>query len=191
MIIYFEGNSCAGKTYLIDKIRENPQQKIHCINELPIDYRTIKDPDNFCRNNDERKCFEALKNSNKSIVLVDRGYLSTLAYNYIQYKMGLSKEYLKSINWYCKNITTKKLIKPDLYVYLYLDKKTAISRAKNLNRFSKSIAWYSEPEIGNQYCKTFFNLLEPEVPLLWLNSKDNVEKMVAAFWKIVNTINEI
>lgn len=165
MVIYFEGISCAGKSTIIEALKAKLEGSVS-ISELPDDYKKHKNLDDFCRYNDERKSQTALKmaKTNKT-VLVDRGYASTMVYNYIQYQQGLSSEYLKSLNWYIKNID-KKLQKPDLYVYIKIKDKTAIKRAKKLNRFSKTIAWYNNPQIGSGFYESFFKMFEPDVPLI-------------------------
>lgn len=171
MIIYVEGISCAGKTSFIDCAKMTFTKSIS-ISELPDDYKKHKNLDDFCRYNDERKCKVARKLERKNeMVFVDRGYASTLVYNYIQYKQGASDEYLKSIKWYCDGISNSKLLKPDVYVFIELDGKTAIKRAKVLNRFNTDIAWYTDPEIGNEFYESFFKMLEPEVPLLIIDGK--------------------
>lgn len=188
MIIYFEGLSCAGKTTLIDYISANTDEKIHTIKELPVDYSQITDIDNFCRENDEIKCNEANSKTKNKIVLVDRGYVSTLAYNYIQYKLDVSREYIKSLAWYFNGIVNKKLIKPDLYVFINLDQNKVESRAKKLNKFNKNIAWYASPKIGDDYYHNFFKTIEPEVPLLELDGTRPTEFLANEFWKKIDQI---
>jgi len=185
MKIYFEGVSCSGKSTLIKTI-EQSRRGIISISELPDDYKKHEDLDNFCRYNDERKCLIANEKSKMSIVLVDRGYASTLAYNYIQLKLSLSQEYFKTLDWYLEGIKNGKLLKPDFYVLLSVDKKTAINRAKKLNRFCKTIAWYNNPLIGNNFYKYFFSLLEPDIPLLSLDGKIPVEKLLKEFWRFID-----
>ncbi len=165
MIIYFEGISCAGKSTIIDALKSKLPAAVS-ISELPDDYKKHKNLDDFCRYNDERKSRTAKKLSKETpVVLVDRGYASTMVYNFIQYQLGLSSEYIKTLKWYVENIG-RKLLKPDLYVYIKIKDKTAIKRAKSLNRFSKTIAWYNNPKIGSEFYESFFKMFEPEVPLI-------------------------
>ena len=187
-MVFFEGVSCAGKTFLIEAIKNSNPKKIFVVPELPVEYGKIKNVNEFCRNNDERKCKVAGEQSKKGVVLVDRGYLSTLAYNYIQYKLGISQEYQKTISWYIKKTACEKLVKPDLYVFININRSLAIKRAKKLNRFNKSIAWYRDPTIANTYYKNFFDMFEQQVPLLEFNGEENLETMVNIFWKKVDEI---
>lgn len=189
MIVYFEGLSCAGKTTLIDYINSNTDNKVQVIKELPVDYSKIKDIDNFCRKNDEIKSKEAFIRSKKNTVLVDRGYASTLAYNYIQYKTGISKEYLKSLKWYFNCILANKLIKPDLYVYIDIETKEVKKRAMRLNKFNNNIAWYTKPLIATKFYDMFFKYFEPEIPILKLKASIPTKVQAQKFWEKVNKIN--
>lgn len=178
MIIYFEGVSCAGKSTLINEISNRIANSV-VIPELPNNFAKHKNLDDFCRVNDERKCVESSLYSSRSIVLQDRGYASTLAYNYIQYKLGISTEYIKTLRWYFAGLLNKKLIKPDLYIFINVDKKTVLNRAKLVSRFKQTIAWYSDPDLGNKFYRYFFNMCEPDVPVVEIDgSKSLKEKAV-------------
>lgn len=181
MVIYFEGVSCAGKTSLIGALKKVYPKSVS-LSELPDDYNKHKKLDDFCRYNDERKCQEAKRLSKKhSLVMVDRGYASTLVYNFIQFQKRLSDEYLKSIDWLINKIAVKELLRPDLYVFIKIDKITAINRAKQLNRFSKAIAWYTDPDLGNEFYESFFKIIEPSVPVLKLDGTKSTRSQVKTF----------
>lgn len=187
MIVYFEGVSCSGKTSLLEAVRKI-RQDVVVISELPADFQNQKDLDNFCRHNDERKC-QAVKLAGKDkIVLVDRGYASTLAYNFIQYKLITSDEYLTTLRWYLEGILTKKLVKPDLYIFLSIDKNTALKRARLLNKLDTGIAWYSDPELGNSFYRFFFSILEPEVPLVEIDGRIPIGQTVKICLKHINKL---
>lgn len=188
MIIYFEGISCAGKSHLIENLKKDSKVPLYNVEELPMEYSKITNIDDFCRENDERKSETALAQSKDHLVFVDRGYASTLAYSYIQYANKSSDEYIKSLAWYKKQISNDKLRKPDLYVYIKLDPETAIERAKKLNRFSTSIAWYTNPGLGNEFYDYFFKFVEPEVPLLVLDGNLSVEDKAKLFWEKIEAL---
>lgn len=190
MIVFFEGVACAGKTSLIKRIRETSKKELFCIEELPNGYEISVDKNKFCMDNDENKCQSALKNTKNKIVLVDRGYLSTIVYNYIEYKFDISEEYFNTISWYFESIANRKLVKPDLYVYINLDKKTAIHRAKKLGRFAKGIAWFYGPKTANIYYKNFFKYFEPEIPILELSGNHQIDEMVKAFWVKIDELKK-
>lgn len=181
MIIYFEGLACVGKTTLVNYLKKHITNTI-AIPELPKNYLKLeKITTAFCRSNDERKCKEA-KESNKKydFTLVDRGYASTLVYNFIEYaSKKTSNEYLSTLNWYMSGILTHRLIKPDLYIYITLDAKTAIKRAKQSNRLSTKYAWFNYPQIGLTAYDFFFKFLEPEIPRLVIDGNLALKEQVS------------
>ncbi|MFA6007384.1 MAG: hypothetical protein WC784_01920 [Candidatus Shapirobacteria bacterium] len=180
MIIYFEGLACVGKTTLVNYLEKHITSAI-TISELPKNYLELgKITDALCRRNDERKCTEA-KESNKKydFTLVDRGYASTLVYNFIEYASKVSNEYLTTLSWYMSGILTHRLVKPDLYIYITLDAKTAIKRAKQLNRLSTKYAWFNYPQIGLTAYDFFFKFLEPEVPRLVIDGNLTLKQQVS------------
>lgn len=187
MIIYIEGISCAGKSTLIKAITDS-HSDIKKINEWPDVVDNSITIDEFCRLNDEQKNSTAQKFDKKGVVLVDRSYASTLAYNFIQFVHDKSQEYLKSISWFLKSKSEGKLISPDLYVLISVDKKTSIKRAKELGRYNQNIAWYIDPELGTQYYRDFFKLMEPGVPVLELNGTEPIEKNISTFWEFVGEV---
>lgn len=178
MIICFEGVSCAGKSTLISKINLCLVGTV-VIPELPSDFARHKNLDDFCRYNDERKCKASSSYPLGKIVLQDRGHASTLAYNYIQYRLGISTEYTKTLSWYYKSLLENRLIKPDLYIFIKADKRTVIKRAKSLNRFKQTIAWYSDPDLGNDFYEYFFQICEPDVPVIEIDASKNLKTKVA------------
>lgn len=186
MIIFFEGLSCCGKTTLIKKLQEVFAESI-AIPELPVNFYERADLDDFCRRNDERKCLEARKYANNQLVFVDRGYASTLTYNFIQFQLGISQEYIDTLEWYMKGKINRVLLPPDCYVYLYVDKDLILERSKKLNRFAKNIAWYTDPEIGSRFYEGFFEIFEPDIPLLKIDGSLTLEIQVKQF---INFINE-
>lgn len=66
MIVYFEWQSCAWKTTLIDKIW-NQFQNTHIIRELPIGIKIWQDINEICKKNDINKIqkVKELNNDNK------------------------------------------------------------------------------------------------------------------------------
>ena len=107
----------------------------------------------------QHKVKEALSKEGK--VYVDRSYVSTLAYNYIQYKSKGSDKYIHSLAWYMEGITDGKLVTPDAYIYIDIGAKESLSRAKKLGKFDKSIAWYEDPVTAKKFYEAFFNFSFP------------------------------
>lgn len=185
MIIYVEGISCAGKSTFIKAITDSGNN-INKINEWPDIVDNSISIDEFCRRNDEQKNKTAQELGKNEIVLVDRSYASTLAYNFIQFEHRKSQEYLKSLSWFLKSKTKGSLVSPDLYIIISVDGKTSIKRAKELERYNKNIAWYINPELGSWYYRHFIKLFEPNIPVLELDGTKPLQENIDAFWKFVD-----
>lgn len=189
MIIYFEGLSCAGKSTLINYLQES-SEFVLAIPELPLKLLNHKKiTTSFCRLNDQRKCLKAKESDQENrLTLVDRGYLSTIVYSYIQYQNKEDNEYLENLTWYMKNIHNGKLKKPHVYVYIYIDKETALQRSKQLNRFTKKFAWYIDPQSAIDCYSYFFKYIEPDVPLILIDGTQDIVTQSKAFWKGINKL---
>ncbi len=191
MIIYFEGLSCSGKSSLIKLFSEQNKNSI-IISELPHDFNDHeKITTNFCRLNDQRKCAQAKQSSTKdNFVLVDRSYVSTLAYEFIQWGSRTNSQYIKTLRWYYKGIATKGLNYPDLYVYIEIDKKTALKRSKISNRFTLKFAWYINPQLGIEFYGAFFKFFEPHIPVIIIDGSqdqnDQLETLQKGLQKFSN-----
>lgn len=185
MIIVFEGLSCSGKTTLIKSLKKD-QKSVCFIDELPLN-RSDNNPidTNFCQINDEKKSELAMElDSEDKIVLVDRSYVSTLAYEFIKYKIYDKTEmYLDTLNWYFSGIVTGKLIKPDKYVYIDVDEKTALRRASENGRLQLNFAWYTAPKHAIEFYDAFYNFIEPDVPLLKIDGTLSTNVQKDLFWK--------
>lgn len=189
MIIYFEGLSCSGKTSLINYLTKEFNNCIS-VPELPQDYYGQKKiSTDFCRDNDQRKCVDALEADNEErLVLVDRSYVSTIVYEFIQFGSDCKNQYKDTLRWYFKNILNKKLIKPHVYVYLSIDKETALERSKALNRFTTKFAWYINPQLGIDFYRAFFNFFEPEIPVIVIDGFQDERAQMKVFWEEIKKI---
>lgn len=183
MIIYVEGLACAGKTTLMKYLKKYSylNNNIKIIPELPSLYYKKKDRlDGICRNNDEKKCKAAEELSKKGfIVLVDRSYISTLAYNYIQFRIHKSSEYPRSLRWYFNGINSSILVKPKAYIYVSvpireIKKRFELLNKLNENKYNLSKAWFISPRLGEKFYKSFFDLIEPDIPVIQINGLENL-----------------
>src|SRR5688572_26183689 len=110
MKIVLEGLPGAGKSTLT-KILE---QKLlaYIVPELTFDDYKEDTPDNQSETsediylrNDEEKCKDAdEKNKKEKLVIMDRNYISTLAYNFALTKYGISDSYKRVVSWYEKEL---------------------------------------------------------------------------------------
>ena len=180
MTICFEGLSCSGKTYLIKRILSNSSDLIYIpefVLKTPKELTTA-----FCRENDLAKS-NLSQAHKKEIVIMDRSYLSTLAYNYILYKQDLENEYQITQNWVNKKLQTGKLIKPDLIVYMQITGKEALKRAEYQGKLNTKYAWYKNPKYAIQFYKNLFKSNETGCPVIVINSFEDVSKQETKLWE--------
>ncbi|MBN1618651.1 hypothetical protein JW887_04925 [Candidatus Dojkabacteria bacterium] len=190
MRIYIEGVACAGKTEFIDKL-SHLLKSCSVIHELPTDIRDKDINTAFCRKNDEAKCAQALaQEACVDYVLVDRCYPSTLAYEYIQFSLGIKNEYVPTLHWYYKGIVSRKLSVPDLYVYMNIDEEVALRRAHEIGRYSTKYAWFKLPRAGNHFYQKFYDLMEPYVPMLNIDGAASFRTQYRSLIKKINSIYE-
>lgn len=160
MIITFEGLSCAGKTALSNALyREYPNQ-YEVIPEFiyPTPKKVTTD---FCRVNDVGKMKLAHElSSDSKIVIMDRGWLSTVVYEYADTGGGAEK----LIDWYVPKSSSKNMFMTDCYVYLRLSAEDAIERAKSVGRFNTRYAWYFAPSRATAKYDELFQ--DPELKAL-------------------------
>lgn len=182
MIIFFEGLSGAGKTILIKEFKTKNVIKIPEFinepNELFDDYA--------CMKNDIVKSELAKQNRNE-IVLVDRGYLSTLVYGLVRYKVTNGRERFDHIvYWLLKNLNSK-LIRPDIYIWVDASNQVCLNRANLNKRVLPQNFWYKDLDEARLCYKRLFNTIEKDIPLYNINGEDNLKININ---KLKNIINE-
>jgi thymidylate kinase len=188
MRIYIDGIACSGKTTFIEEAKKNWSQ-IEWIAELPENLPVINSE--ICRRNDVTKSVNAKMLSSKDkTVLVDRSYVSTLAYNYILFRLNEENEYIKTLEWYKNFSQLGKLSKPELFVYYAIDSKSALERAVKSGKFSNKYAWFKKPDYAIIFFKYFYKFLEPDVPVLVLNGHNEPSYNVEVLRKKIKSINK-
>lgn len=184
MIIYFDGLACSGKTTLINNINQC-SKSCFIVPEFTkeiVDYSGINTE--YCRYNDEEKIQKAFQQvSHYRQILVDRCYISTLAYEYIKYRTQKANEFLETVRWYKEGSLNDKLKKPNLFVYIQIDAETSMKRAVERGTGVDTFAWFTSPQYATAYFQAFYNYIEPDVPLIVLNGGDTPEELLKAFYK--------
>lgn len=186
-VIVLEGLPGAGKSTILSKI--SSEIKISVYPEIFLDkekWLNAKKNENqhFFWENDLSKMREAKKNSGYSVL--DRNYLSTLAYNYSKKIIQNDSEYDKLFNLYKKNIVLSNLT-PDLYIYITTEINDSFQRK---NREIIDGNPWQDPKylkIIEEYYLTFFNSIEKNIPVFILDSKIGIESVSD---KILNKIYE-
>ena len=126
--VVFEGLPGCGKTSLVNllapKLNATKIPEILDQGELWRGARETEDQDFFWLNDVSKM---RLAKSSMGIALVDRGYASTLAYNYARTAIDNTDVYRKILDKYYKDIVKSNLT-ADLYVYIDIPVEHAFAR---------------------------------------------------------------
>ncbi len=145
--IVLEGLPGAGKTSILNSLRR--QKDICVLQQFETTINSEINNQQQYRNNDLFKSKRAQNTANRICVL-DRDFISTLAFDYAKTKMGRPIDYSPSLTQY-KEMFGTELILADIYIYLRLTPELSIAR-KKMNRDS---VW-SNPEFLT-YLKEFYD----------------------------------
>lgn len=188
MIIYFEGLCGVGKTTLIEEYAKSRE-------DVKIIPQFIEEPDNLfddcvCMLNDELKSKLAIDNRNK-VVLMDRGYLSTLIYGLIRYQLTKQQMRFDHITEWLFNNLNSKLVRPDVYIWVDTPNKVCMNRVYKDNRMLQESYWYKDLDSVRLWYKKLFKTLESGVPLYKLNGEHKISSNIKLLDKIIheNSIN--
>lgn len=187
MIIYFEGLCGVGKSTLINNYSKKNTHKIP---------QFIKNPDELfddyaCMQNDELKSKQAKENKDK-VVLVDRGYLSTLVYGLVRYKVSNKVERFDHIaEWLLSNLDST-LVRPDIYIWIDAPNEVCMKRVIADSRLLPDSYWYKDIDAARFWYRKLFNTLEKEVPLYMLDGKLSITENINKLSEIIdeNTTNK-
>lgn len=181
MKIVLEGNVGAGKSTVLDALIKKygavgvPEITFDGYVEDTVDNQSVANEDQYLRN-EERKCKIADDESAKGkLVVADRNYNSTLAYNFAVTEAGIINSYDHVVSWYLCQIG-KLLTTPDLYVFLDVPVEYALSRKGRVP--DKTKMWHN-PDFLNLmgfYYLKIFPLVDPQVPRVIVDARQPVEQ---------------
>lgn len=194
MIIVIEGLPGTGKTTICQRI--NSELNYNFVPQRTADFFIaekklygLEHREKLYFFNDEAKSALAtnyINNFPETPVIMDRYYISTLAYNYAASKLSNNKSfYQEALHWYKKSIN-KELIKPDLYVYLVTTPNTSL---KLKSRKSSNEFW-SNPKalhVMDNYYSLFFPKVESEINVVKINVADDRDRV---YMEVLNAINK-
>lgn len=176
-LIVFEGLPGSGKTSTLEAVESQLAGSIAIIPELltPIDPLT-EDDFHTVLVNDENKYLRFLSGTTHAVM--DRGYPSTLNWDYVLLQEKRHNHYEEKIRWYLSEIG-KKLIFPSAYFYFSVAIETSMARKHLPDR--KNLSW-SRPDslaIAADYYLRFFSTFEPQVPIEFIDANDTPEKVIS------------
>jgi len=188
VIVVLEGMPGSGKTTIGELLSNKysfglvPQIISSCKNKIEVDNKYCQNP--FFRS-DELKCSLAkdLEKTHGKVVM-DRNYISTLAYNYAVNDKKHHSSFALASHWYLDKINSK-LIYPTMYIYLKTPIKYCFSR-KDRQLDTKS-PW-TDPSCLKKmsyFYENIFPLMETNIPKVIISTDDTVENVIDKILKYV------
>jgi len=184
-LIVVEGLSCSGKSTLVDYIAST-NNCVRVARAIPQDLPNPT-PEYFMRN-DEAK-YAVAKNC-PGLVLMDRGFLSTLVFYTVMEEVtpGFSGNKVK--RWVEENLG-KTIRRPDYYVYIDIPPEVSRERARQIGRpFDKRNLWMTHTERMKSQYEQYLRSLEADVPIIRLDGtvspvslQDELRKFIATLEK--------
>ncbi len=184
-LIIFEGLSCAGKSTLVDHIA-SINRYICVARTIPRDLPNPT-PEYFMRN-DEVK-YAAAKNC-PGIVLMDRGFLSTLVFYTVMEEVtpGFSGNKVK--RWVEESLG-KTIRRPDYYVYIDIPPEVSKERARQIGRpFDKRNLWMTHTERMKSQYEQYLGGLEADVPIIRLDGTVSLVSLQDELRKFIATLEK-
>jgi len=191
MMVVLEGLPGAGKTTLIERLVN--EHGYAAVPEMMLEYT---DPDTgfisfeFERRflqNDELKCARAkdLLELYPAVVM-DKNYISTLAFNYAVTACRKGDAYDEVVGWYRRNEAV--LVKPDLYFFLSLPIGLSFSR-KGRTEDATSF-WNSKDVLNsmNEFYKSKFSQFDPAIPMYTLNAEKPQDQVLNEILSITSSM---
>lgn len=159
-IVYvLEGLPGGGKTTIFNHFSKN--RNFNVVEQIIHHNFYHKAKENYYFYSDYLKYKKAEILSRKKVVLMDRGYMSTLAYNYAYNKIFKSNNYIRAKKEIKKNSAIFSI--PCMLLYIAINTKTSLRRK---NRMNKQSIWRNEKFLS--FMKDFY---EKEMPKLNKNNK--------------------
>jgi thymidylate kinase len=151
LIFTLEGIPGSGKTSILDSCRD---REIECIDQiLPVEPKS-EQPVEYFLESEELKTLSVLQ-SNRKISLLDRYYVSTLAYYWASDKITGSCIYSKVLSWYQKAINSGAIIKPFTVFLIHTPIDKSFIRKNRQADINSGNMWLS-PDFLN-YCEEYNN----------------------------------
>ncbi len=181
MIIVLEGLPGAGKTTIAKLLKR--EHSFGMVEQIIIDPKSLRKEGGKFKNpyfvNDEEKCFLAKKlaNNHKHVVM-DRNYISTLAFNYAaKFDPKNNSSFSIARKWYSKNYK-KTIFPPDLYIYLRTPIQFCFSRKKR--RENPENPWTDPDHLKKMkyFYENIFPIMEPQVPKITISGKLPIKNII-------------
>ena len=185
MIVAIEGLPCSYKTSVTTELGLRYKEDVITIPEFVIDISFQITPE-LCVVNDIAKSNLAnYFNEENKLIILDRSYLSTIAYEGIA-----SKERYRTIKGhYDKLLDQQVLIRSDKIFFLDIDPEISVSRAKEAGRFNMQYEWFKNPQYARDiYEKVLNDEVQSNVEHLDFNALSHAEAVATMVKKVGNLL---
>jgi len=189
-IVVFEGFPGCGKTSLINLLAlKSNMAKVPEILDQGNLWKNARESEdqNFFWFNDVAKMRLAKRSINR-ITLVDRGYASTMAYNYAKSIFEDDKKYLDILGKYYKDIVDKNLV-ANTYIYLKLPiSKTFERKGRTVKKGDpwRDPSYLKEIEM---FYDMFFKEIEKDAQIFEFNSLLSLDNLYIDVKQALETIS--
>jgi thymidylate kinase len=170
-LVVLEGLPGSGKTSLLDLLRH----EFFCVPEILPSFSGATRQKDFLRHD-----FAKLRAGRASGIaaLVDRGYASTLAWNYARLVIDGAIDYYDLLG-YASKCWGRPEHRPDLYIIIDVDPATSLAR-KNRPVVEGDL-WTRQEYLAasSLFYEHYFTVVEPQVPCLRISGKESLEAIAS------------
>lgn len=189
LIFALEGIPGSGKTTIL---KHFSLRNIECVQQmLP---QEIKDgqPLEFFERSEELKT-EQVITSKYRIALLDRYYVSTLAFYWAADQLLGTNNYDKVFQWYLTSISNKKIIKPFIVFYFKTKLSSSFLRKNRTPSSNSSDIWLSEEFLSlfDKYYLYFYKEIEPNTKLIVVDTDNDIKYVFEEVNKIIKKYEKI
>jgi thymidylate kinase len=177
-----EGLPGAGKTTLLERFDKH--KTIQTIQQI-LPFEPINDQAmdaSFYISSEQLKANE-IANSSKNFCLLDRYYVSTLAFYWAKDQIDKTNKYADVFNWYKQAMLKHDIWQPFMVFYIDVDPTLSVERKNRTNNEEIKNLWGDKIFLKyfSEYYEYFYNNIEPRTNVCYISgnlSLDEVEKII-------------
>lgn len=182
-----EGLPGAGKTSIInhfkayEAIKTVPQILPH----EPTFDQSMKQL--FYLNSEELKTTECLSQSSP-VCLLDRYYVSTLAFYWAYDQIHATKTYAQAFTWYEHALKAHKIVKPFTIFYISVPIPLSFKRKERVASKGYDNLWLNTEFLGllSQYYDYFYREIEPQTHVVRLAGTEPLQTLIDEIWSTIS-----